>query len=162
GWSRDEWLGKPFEGLVHPADVHEALELFGRVLRGEPRPASQCRVRTRQGDARGVEFSASAQLRDGRLVGSLGIGRDATERVLLEQQLRQAQKMEAVGRLAGGIAHDFNNILTAITGYVDLLLADLPPGAARRSDPQESLPAPHRAAGLTPQVLACTVELVPL
>src|SRR2546422_10167087 len=43
GWSRDEWLGKPFEGLVHPADVHEALELFGRVLRGEPRPASQFR-----------------------------------------------------------------------------------------------------------------------
>src|SRR3989475_5670105 len=104
---------------------------FGRGLRGEPRPTSQFRVRTRKGDARVVEFSASSQLRDGRLVGILGIGRDVTERVLLEQQLRQAQKMEAVGRLAGGIAHDFNNILTAITGYVDLLLEDLPPEIGR-------------------------------
>ena len=160
GWTRDEWLGKPFEGLVHPADVHEALELFGRVLRGEPRPASQFRVRTRQGDARVVEFSASAQLRDGRLVGILGIGRDATERVLLEQQLRQAQKMEAVGRLAGGIAHDFNNILTAITGYVDLLLEDLPPGDPRRNDAQEVRKAADRAAGLTRQLLAFSRQQV--
>src|SRR2546427_6003806 len=53
---------------------------FGRVLRGEPRPTSQFRVRTRKGDARVVEFSASSQLRDGRLVGILGIGRDVTER----------------------------------------------------------------------------------
>jgi two-component system cell cycle sensor histidine kinase/response regulator CckA len=160
GWSRAEWLGKPFEGLVHPADVHEALELFGRVLRGEPRPTSQFRVRTRKGEARIVEFSASAQLRDGRLVGILGIGRDATERVLLEQQLRQAQKMEAIGRLAGGIAHDFNNILTAITGYVDLLLEDLPPGDARRHDAQEIRTAADRAAGLTRQLLAFSRQQV--
>jgi len=160
GWSRDEWLGKPFEGLVQAADVPDALELFGRVLRGEPRPTSQLRVRTRKGDARVVEFSASAQLRDGRLVGILGIGRDVTDRVLLEQQLRQAQKMEAVGRLAGGIAHDFNNILTAITGYVDLLLEDLPPGDPRRNDAQEVRKAADRAAGLTRQLLAFSRQQV--
>src|SRR5882762_2797189 len=94
GWRREEWVGQPF-----------ALELLGRGVRGELRPASQFRVRTAKGDYRVGEFSATPQLHEGRLVGILGIGRDVTERVQLEQQLRQAQKMEAVGRLAGGIAH---------------------------------------------------------
>ena len=160
GWPRDEWLGKPFEALVHAADLPEALELFGRVLRGEPRPTSQFRVRTREGGDRIVEFRASAQRREDALTGILGIGRDVTERVQLEQQLRQAQKMEAVGRLAGGIAHDFNNILTAITGYVDLLLEDLGPTDPRREDAQEVRKAADRAASLTRQLLAFSRQQV--
>ncbi len=160
GWPRDEWLGRPFEGLVHPADLPEALELFGRVLRGEARPTSQFRIRTRGGEYRLAEFSASAQLRDGVLASILGIGRDVTERVQLEQQLRQAQKMEAVGRLAGGIAHDFNNILTAITGYVDLLLEDLGATDPRRGDAQEVRKAADRAAALTRQLLAFSRQQV--
>ncbi len=160
GWPRDEWLGKPFETLVHPTDLTDAFELFGRVLRGEARPTSQFRIRTRGGEYRLAEFSASAQLRDGALVGILGIGRDVTERVQLEQQLRQAQKMEAVGRLAGGIAHDFNNILTAITGYVDLLLEDLGATDPRRGDAQEVRKAADRAAALTRQLLAFSRQQV--
>jgi two-component system cell cycle sensor histidine kinase/response regulator CckA len=160
GWPRDEWLGKPFEGLVQPVDLPEALDLFARVLRGEARPTSQLRVRTRAGGERIAEFSASAQLRDGALVGILGIGRDVTERVQLEQQLRQAQKMEAVGRLAGGIAHDFNNILTAITGYIDLLLEDLGATDPRREDAQEVRKAADRAAALTRQLLAFSRQQV--
>jgi PAS domain S-box-containing protein len=160
GWPRAEWLGKPFEALVHPADVPQALELFGRVLRGEPRPTNQFRVQTRDGGSRIAEFSASAQRRDDALVGILGIGRDVTERVQLEQQLRQAQKMEAVGRLAGGIAHDFNNILTAITGYVDLLLEDLGTTDPRRQDAQEVRKAADRAAALTRQLLAFSRQQV--
>src|SRR5213596_2099841 len=94
------------------------------------------------------------------LVGILGIGRDVTERVQLEQQLRQAQKMEAVGRLAGGIAHDFNNILTAITGYADLLLEDLAATDPRRQDADEIHKAADRAAGLTRQLLAFSRQQV--
>src|SRR6266516_1038186 len=137
GWRREEWVRRPFERLVHPEDLPLALELLGRVVRGELRPASQFRVRTAKSDYRVGEFSATTQLHEGRLVGILGIGRDVTERVQLEQQLRQAQKMEAVGRLAGGIAHDFNNILTAITGYADLLLEDLAATDPRRQDADE-------------------------
>jgi len=156
-----EWLGKPFDQLVHPEDLPLALELFGRVVRGEPRPTAQFRIRTSStADYRLTEFAATAQLRDDRLIGVLGIGRDVTERVLLEQQLRQAQKMEAVGRLAGGIAHDFNNILTAITGYADLLLEDLGPKDPRRQDAEEIHRAADRAAGLTRQLLAFSRQQV--
>src|SRR5438034_156058 len=154
GFPPAEWVGRPFEAFVHPDDVPLALDLFGRVLQGEPRPTIQFRILTKTGPYRVAEFSASAQLRDGRITGILGIGRDVTERLGLEQQLRQAQKMEAVGRLAGGIAHDFNNILTAITGHADLLLEDLGHHDPRRADVDEIRRSAERAAGLTRQLLA--------
>ncbi len=160
GFPPAEWVGRPFEAFVHPDDVPLALDLFGRVLRGEPRPTIPFRILTKGGSYRVAEFSATAQVRDGRLAGILGIGRDVTERLGLEQQLRQAQKMEAVGRLAGGIAHDFNNILTAITGHADLLLEDLGHHDPRRADVDEIRRSAERAAGLTRQLLAFSRQQV--
>jgi PAS domain S-box-containing protein len=90
----------------------------------------------------------------GALEGFEMIVEDVTARRLLEDQLRQSQKMEAIGRLAGGVAHDFNNILTAITGYAELLLADLPQSDARRADVTEIRRAADRASALTRQLLA--------
>ncbi len=90
----------------------------------------------------------------GLVTGVLVMFEDITERQLMEQQFQQAQKMEAVGRLAGGIAHDFNNLLTAILGYCGLLLEDLSPGERMRLDVTEIQKAGLRAAELTRQLLA--------
>jgi signal transduction histidine kinase len=86
--------------------------------------------------------------------GALTLAKSQAHSRSLELQLIQSQKMEAVGRLAGGIAHDFNNILTAIGGYTDLLLADLPADDPRRRDLEEIHQAAQRAASLTQQLLA--------
>jgi len=90
----------------------------------------------------------------GEIVGAVEVVSDISEREGLEQQLVQAQKMEAVGRLAGGVAHDFNNLLTAITGYTDLLLCDPGVTESMRADLREVEKAASRAATLTRQLLA--------
>jgi two-component system, cell cycle sensor histidine kinase and response regulator CckA len=91
---------------------------------------------------------------DDAVTAVLGVAIDITDRRYLEEQLRQAQKLESVGLLAGGIAHDFNNILTAITGYAELIREQLPPGDRLRADVAEITSAAEQAALLTYQLLA--------
>ena len=108
-------------------------------------------------DGRWVECRFSlALLRDsaGAMIGTLAILEDTSERKRLEAQLRQAQKMEAVGRLAGGIAHDFNNLLAVIMGHSDLIRSVLKKGDALAHDVEQIRRASERAASLTRQLLA--------
>jgi signal transduction histidine kinase/CheY-like chemotaxis protein len=89
----------------------------------------------------------------GRITHFISNGRDLTERMRLEAQLMQSQKMDAIGNLAGGVAHDFNNILTIITSYAELALDSVPHESPLESKLQEILQAAHRAAELTRQLL---------
>jgi len=91
---------------------------------------------------------------DGQVSGAICMSLDITDRKQLEEQLRQAQKMEAVGRLAGGIAHDFNNLLMVIQGYSDLLVERLPDGDPLRRNAEQIQMASQRASSLTRQLLA--------
>jgi PAS domain S-box-containing protein len=97
---------------------------------------------------------------DGRVLGSLGIYQDVTERRVLEQQLRMGQKMEAVGRLSGVIAHDFNNLLGVILGYIQVIKRSLDSGNSIYEYAEEVEKASHRAVALTRQLLAFSRQQV--
>lgn len=107
------------------------------------------------GDVRRVEVTAFAR-RDvsGSVTEYICMGQDVTDKQLLEQRLRQAQKMEAIGQLAGGVAHDFNNLLTVINAYAGFIRSALPEGDACAEDAQQILMAGDRASALTRQLLA--------
>lgn len=103
---------------------------------------------------RQMEITASPIRSNGSSIGTVIVFRDVTDRKRLEEEARQSQKIEAVGRLAGGIAHDFNNLLTVILGYTQLLLRRLAPADEMRPDVEVIDHAADRAAALTRQLLA--------
>jgi PAS domain S-box-containing protein len=145
-------LGSPATFLVMPPDTDLWCE---RVYRGETIDRCDVSGMSENGNVRTMLLSASPlRGQQGEVTGAVAIISDVTDQRALELQLRQAQKMEAVGRLAGGIAHDFNNILTAIQGYATLLQADHPPGSVTRGDVDGILDAASRAATFTRQLLA--------
>ena len=157
GYSVEEWLDSPnfWLTIVHPEDKDRAAREAAAVFAAGS-GTSQFRWIAKDGRTIGVE-ACSSVIRDeaGTPIGMRGVTMDVSQRLKLEDQYRQAQKMEAVGRLAGGIAHDFNNLLTAIIGNSDLLSLDAPDSNPRfREAVSEIRTAADRAAGLTQQLLA--------
>lgn len=108
----------------------------------------------RKGNPVPVDVQARVLVGDGQVVGVTSIARDLTETDRMQNELRQAQKMEAVGRLATGIAHDFNNLITVLLGYSDELIEEAPPNTPLHAAAVEVRRAADRASGLTQQLLA--------
>jgi PAS domain S-box-containing protein len=134
---------------------------LARALGGESIDQVEIVVKAMNADPRTVLCSGQAVLGEhGEKIGAVLAMHDVTHRRQLEGQLLQAQRMEAVGRLAGGIAHDFNNMLTAVISYSDLLLREFEPGDTRHEDITEISKAAHRAAALTRQLLVFSRQQV--
>lgn len=145
----DHFVPEPFRS--------EMKEYFPRFVEGDIERFAYFEnpVLTSSGEERMIAWRNTVLVDEsGRIEGTLSSGEDVTERKRLEDQLRQAQKMEAVGRLAGGVAHDFNNILTTIIGYGSLMQFDLDDGNPAKPYVEQILSSAERAARLTQSLLA--------
>ncbi len=144
-----------FVERVHPQDREALLEAMERAKRSGADFSMQHRSLWPDGTVRWLSGAGHIYLSEhGEPGRGVGISLDVTDRRTLEERYQQAQKMEAIGRLAGGVAHDFNNLLTVILGHCDLLMEDLPIDDPRLADIAEIHKAGISGAGLTRQLLA--------
>ena len=153
GFSFDELFGTPFAPLVVPEHRAAAAEHFHAAMGGSARSYEESIIH-KSGRRIDIAITKLPIVIDGQTVGIYGIAKDLTAQRALEARLRQAEKMEAIGRLASGVAHDFNNLLTIIQSCATLIANDLPSNASVLADVREIQGATRRAAELTQQLLA--------
>ena len=157
GYARLDILGRNVELLLPPASRARQVSALNEYMATGSGTLAGRQIELLGLKSDGSEFPLDLTVArigsDSRAV-LTGFFRDITERRALEEQLRQSQKLEAIGRLAGGVAHDFNNILMSIMGAADLLLMQLPSGDSAREEATEIKQSVDRGAGLTRQLLA--------
>ncbi len=154
GYTRAEVLGSPADILRPEGDANDTVTNMWQALRDGQ--AWSGRLVNRRKDGTPVYFEAvlsPVRNERGEVVNIVAVKRDVTTELQLERQLRQAQKMEAVGQLAGGVAHDFNNLLQVISGYSDLALAGLPSDHPTVQELNQIVAAAERAKHLVTQLL---------
>jgi len=147
GWEPQELIGRRFDGLVHVEDRQKLMENLSAQ-----RPASAFRFITRAGELRWGRTQSKPVILEGGRQGLRGVLLDITDLVWAEERFRQAQKMEAIGRLASGVAHEFNNMLAIIRTCSGLLLEQLHASDPTHGDISLIAEAAERAAGLTRQL----------
>ena len=150
----EEELGDGWLDSVHPEDRERCLDTYTRAFDAREPFTMEYRLRRRDGQFRQVVDEGVPRLVDGAFRGYIGSAIDVTDQRLLEEQLLQAKKMEAVGQLAGGVAHDFNNMLMIINGYTDLMLTRFASEDPTHQELEAVRIAGERAASLTNQLLA--------
>ncbi len=157
GYTPEEWTANPelARDTIHPDDRQRLNELGCEARRQGIPSCSEFRFIARDGRVVWVlDQTTPVRNEQDTIVGHQGFLLDITEQKQLEEPLRQSQKMEAIGQLAGGIAHDFNNMLTAITGYAELLMMSFDEDDSRAADVCQIQKAAGHAAALTRQLLA--------
>jgi len=147
-------VGKPIATIIPKSELAEVTARVGHMMAtGEPLPERTTPLLCADGKIVAAELSAFP-LRDfDGITSYVVVARDVTEHRIYEARVQQAQRMEAVGRLAGGIAHDFNNILSVILSYADILTTDLPTGSPQQDAASEIRGAALRAADMTRRLL---------
>ena len=160
GYSHEELESTNSFEQIHPEDREKVQKAAADAMRTGHGASLEYRMRHKEGTWRSLESRASVILKDGRVDRLVIVNRDVTERKRLEEQFRQSQKMEAIGRLSGGVAHDFNNLLGVIIGYGEVLQDGIATESSMRPCVDEILKAGHRAAGLTRQLLAFSRQQV--
>jgi two-component system cell cycle sensor histidine kinase/response regulator CckA len=156
GRTREELQTCTFQEITHPDDLAKDVDSVRQLLAGEAQSYSRTkRYLRKNGDPVWVNLTVSLIAEcAGQPRHFLAVAEDITERKQLETQLFQSQKLETVGKLAGGIAHEFNSIMTAIIGYSELMLGDLPSANPLYKNAKEIRHSAERAAALTRQLLA--------
>jgi PAS domain S-box-containing protein len=151
GYAASELEGLPLLELIPAAERQTMADRMRDVFEAG-KASAEGHIRSKDGRLSPFFFSGMQMVTNATYL--VGVAVDISDRRRLEDQLRQAQKMEAFGQLAGGVAHDFNNVLTVILGCSELLLEQLPPDSPGRSDAEAIIDAGRRATGLTRQLLA--------
>ena len=171
GHENDAVVGHRFQEFVHPDDIARCEELLALALQTrEPLPSIEYRVRNVQGEWRWHNSNGTRVINaDGTCTSVVAIVSDVTDRKQAEEelreseaQLRQSQKMEAIGTLAGGIAHDFNNMLTGLLGNIALMRSSLPPADPLLENLNAAETAARQATDLTKGLLAFSRRTVVL
>lgn len=160
GYTPRELAGTPISDQIHPEDRDKVSRAANEALSTTIGRNLEYRMRHKDGSWRTLESRAGTILKGGEVEKIVIVNRDITDRKHLEEQFRQSQKMEAIGRLSGGVAHDFNNLLGVIIGYGELLQEATAIDSPLRTCVDEMLKAGHRGASLTRQLLAFSRQQV--